>query len=180
MQTLKEEVDQRKLEIRENDKFYNRLLSRDTSIRNSSFRVYYGGATGSIPFNWESQPGTPKHSFTSDKLPPLTPPPSYHFLSHHPPPTKTSQTKRMMGILPKIALRKREASQASRLSASGSMSSMSSMSWGGDDAHEFSFCSSPTSPLHFSSHGEFASLRGCGSVAAMKHVWSSILGRRIA
>ncbi|KAI3705001.1 hypothetical protein L1987_75231 [Smallanthus sonchifolius] len=45
-----------------------------------SFRVlYYGSAAaGSVPFMWESQPGTPKHALTESSLPPLTPPPSYH------------------------------------------------------------------------------------------------------
>ncbi|KAK9061020.1 hypothetical protein SSX86_018200 [Deinandra increscens subsp. villosa] len=44
-----------------------------------SFRVlYYGSASaGSVPFMWESQPGTPKHALTQSSLPPLTPPPSY-------------------------------------------------------------------------------------------------------
>ncbi|XP_076884002.1 uncharacterized protein LOC143532989 [Bidens hawaiensis] len=44
-----------------------------------SFRVlYYGSAAaGSIPFKWESQPGTPKQALTESSLPPLTPSPSY-------------------------------------------------------------------------------------------------------
>ncbi|KAJ0255405.1 hypothetical protein HA466_0101610 [Hirschfeldia incana] len=39
---------------------------------------YYGRA--SIPFVWESRPGTPKHNHFSDFSlpPPLTPPPSYY------------------------------------------------------------------------------------------------------
>lgn len=38
----------------------------------------HGGTTASIPFNWESQPGTPKDRFRDDDaVPPLTPPPSY-------------------------------------------------------------------------------------------------------
>lgn len=39
---------------------------------------YYGGA--SIPFIWESRPGTPKNHLCSDSSlpPPLTPPPSYY------------------------------------------------------------------------------------------------------
>ncbi|MFS8013185.1 hypothetical protein Hanom_Chr14g01329851 [Helianthus anomalus] len=45
-----------------------------------SFRVlYYGSASaGSVPFMWESQPGTPKHALAESSLPPLTPPPSYY------------------------------------------------------------------------------------------------------
>ncbi|WZZ05186.1 hypothetical protein YC2023_091107 [Brassica napus] len=39
---------------------------------------YYGGA--SVPFVWESRPGTPKHNHFSEFSlpPPLTPPPSYY------------------------------------------------------------------------------------------------------
>ncbi|CAN6875491.1 unnamed protein product [Brassica oleracea] len=48
-----------------------------------SFRIYYhDGAVGSIPFEWESHPGTPKHP--SSELPPplpLTPPPSHFSFS---------------------------------------------------------------------------------------------------
>ncbi|KAK4755450.1 hypothetical protein SAY87_009207 [Trapa incisa] len=63
-------------------KFFSRLVSKESSsITNSSFRVYYAGVAGKVPFMWESQPGTPKHALfaSSDSfsdLPPLTPPPS--------------------------------------------------------------------------------------------------------
>ncbi|XP_071734383.1 uncharacterized protein [Rutidosis leptorrhynchoides] len=43
-----------------------------------SFRVLYYGKASSVPFMWESQPGTPKHVLTESCLPPLTPPPSYN------------------------------------------------------------------------------------------------------
>ncbi|CAA7033372.1 unnamed protein product [Microthlaspi erraticum] len=48
-----------------------------------SFRIYYyDGAAGSIPFEWESHPGTPKHpSSDLPPLPPLTPPPSHFSFS---------------------------------------------------------------------------------------------------
>ncbi|XP_074580417.1 uncharacterized protein LOC141836852 [Curcuma longa] len=70
------------LQITEEDKFCARLLSKETSLANSSFRVYYGvAAAGSVPFRWESRPGTPKHTPAPAVLPPLTPPPSYYFSS---------------------------------------------------------------------------------------------------
>ncbi|KAL5073333.1 hypothetical protein RYX36_012317 [Vicia faba] len=62
------------LQIKQDDKFFSRLLSKENSISNPSFRV-----SVAIPFVWESQPGTPKHTFSKDTIPPLTPPPSYHF-----------------------------------------------------------------------------------------------------
>jgi hypothetical protein len=55
------------------------LLAPDAAVSNLSFRVYYGVASGgSVPFVWESTPGTPKNAISDTKLPPLTPPPSYY------------------------------------------------------------------------------------------------------
>ncbi|KAM7271413.1 hypothetical protein ACFE04_030627 [Oxalis oulophora] len=67
--------------IKEDDKFFSKLISKEKSMVNASTRIYYGGASSSIPFNWETTPGTPKHRlFDNDTttLPPLTPPPSYY------------------------------------------------------------------------------------------------------
>ncbi|XP_044474019.1 uncharacterized protein LOC123202258 [Mangifera indica] len=67
------------IQIKEDDKFFSRLLSKETSMANPSFRVYYGGVAVAVPFLWESQPGTPKcNKFGEKALPPLTPPPSYY------------------------------------------------------------------------------------------------------
>ncbi|PWA96281.1 hypothetical protein CTI12_AA041760 [Artemisia annua] len=53
-------------------------MNKGCGVGESSFRVlYYGASKGSVPFMWESQPGTPKHALTQSSLPPLTPPPSY-------------------------------------------------------------------------------------------------------
>lgn len=79
-----------------------------------SFRLlYYGSASaGSVPFMWESQPGTPKHALTESSLPPLTPPPSYHQFSN------SSMHKKRSGFFRAISL------------SSGSVSSSSSsLSW---------------------------------------------------
>ncbi|XP_031109797.1 uncharacterized protein LOC116013966 [Ipomoea triloba] len=69
------------LQFKQDDRFFSRLLSKEkSSIKGeSSFRFFYYGdsSRGSIPFRWESQPGTPKHSLSAASLPPLTPPPSY-------------------------------------------------------------------------------------------------------
>ncbi|GKU91276.1 hypothetical protein SLEP1_g5175 [Rubroshorea leprosula] len=66
------------LQIKQDDKFFSRLMSKEASTANSSARVYYGGASGAVPFLWELQPGTPKHPSAHTTLPPLTPPPSYY------------------------------------------------------------------------------------------------------
>jgi len=49
-------------------------LARDLSnLSNEAYHV----ESASVPFVWESQPGTPKVRFKENSLPPLTPPPSY-------------------------------------------------------------------------------------------------------
>ncbi|KAK8669950.1 hypothetical protein V6N13_104717 [Hibiscus sabdariffa] len=76
----------------QNDKFFSRLMSKETSMANSSCRVYYGGASGAVPFLWESQPGTPKHPSSATVIPPLTPPPSYY----------SSKSKQKKGLKPTL------------------------------------------------------------------------------
>ncbi|KAJ1288671.1 hypothetical protein BS78_02G105600 [Paspalum vaginatum] len=62
--------------------FTSSILSRDRSnVANASFRVYYSLGAGTVPFLWESKPGTPKSSVTpasaASTMPPISPPPSY-------------------------------------------------------------------------------------------------------
>lgn len=73
------------LRITHEGEFYARLLTRESSLGNPSFR-YYGAGTGAVPFVWESQPGTPKDAYSCRMLataaagvgPVITPPPSYY------------------------------------------------------------------------------------------------------
>ncbi|KAG7569912.1 hypothetical protein ISN45_Aa04g025760 [Arabidopsis thaliana x Arabidopsis arenosa] len=57
----------------------SKIIVKESSQVNSSSRIYYYGGA-SVPFLWETQPGTPKHSLFSEsfRVPPLTPPPSYY------------------------------------------------------------------------------------------------------
>ncbi|KAF8085705.1 hypothetical protein N665_0650s0018 [Sinapis alba] len=57
----------------------SKMVVRENSQVNSSSRIYYYGGA-SVPFLWETRPGTPKHPLFSEslRLPPLTPPPSYY------------------------------------------------------------------------------------------------------
>ncbi|KAL9661550.1 hypothetical protein QQ045_026374 [Rhodiola kirilowii] len=73
-------------QFRHSDKFLSKLLSKESepigNTRNPSFRVYYNDSISSVPFNWETTPGTPKHALFGDDasrvvVPPLTPPPSF-------------------------------------------------------------------------------------------------------
>uniref|UniRef100_A0A1J3HVJ0 Uncharacterized protein n=1 Tax=Noccaea caerulescens TaxID=107243 RepID=A0A1J3HVJ0_NOCCA len=54
----------------------SKIIIKESSQVNSSSRIYYYGGA-SVPFMWETRPGTPKHC-ESFRLPPLTPPPSYY------------------------------------------------------------------------------------------------------
>lgn len=72
------EFNKNSLSIKQDDKFFSRLVSKENSTSNPSFRVYYGNVSGAVPFTWEIQPGTPKHKFSGTSVPPLTPPPSYY------------------------------------------------------------------------------------------------------
>uniref|UniRef100_A0A6N2K8M8 Uncharacterized protein n=1 Tax=Salix viminalis TaxID=40686 RepID=A0A6N2K8M8_SALVM len=74
------EVDlpQKALQFKQDDRFFSRIMSKENSMANPSFRVYHGGVSVAVPFVWESQPGTPKHTFCEKIPPPLTPPPSYY------------------------------------------------------------------------------------------------------
>jgi Protein of unknown function (DUF688) len=64
------------LHIKKENKFFARLLSKEISLSTPSFRIY-GAAPTSVPFVWESQPGTPKVADSASSIPPITPPPSY-------------------------------------------------------------------------------------------------------
>ncbi|KAG8054925.1 hypothetical protein GUJ93_ZPchr0001g31019 [Zizania palustris] len=72
-------IPQSPLRIKQDGKFYERLLAKEASAANRSFRHYWTAEPGSVPFDWESQPGTPKDvmRMASGAVPAITPPPSY-------------------------------------------------------------------------------------------------------
>ncbi|XP_059654834.1 uncharacterized protein LOC132301611 [Cornus florida] len=97
-------------------------------MTNPSFRVYYG-VSGAVPFMWESQPGTPKHTSCDTSLPPLTPPPSYYFNNINTNSTKSSRSEFLNALWLRINRKKARVtvSHASpSLSSSSSWSSRSS------------------------------------------------------
>lgn len=121
------DVSQVSLEIKQDDKFFTRIMSKETSMANSSCRVYYGGASGAIPFMWESRPGTPKHTFSDSSVPPLTPPPSYHSNSKSKSKHKNIKPNLLTNIFPTLTPKKTHMSpSASMSSATSSSSSWSS------------------------------------------------------
>ncbi|KAI3993624.1 hypothetical protein MKX01_002637 [Papaver californicum] len=121
--------------IKEDDKFFSRLLSKENNsmanTANNSFRVYYGVASGAVPFMWESQPGTPKHPLSDTSLPPLTPPPSYYLNAKKKNKSmmdkKTSKSNLFLDtIFLKRSLRKSYVSPSLSSASSSSVSSFSS------------------------------------------------------
>ncbi|KAL7594115.1 hypothetical protein Lser_V15G33415 [Lactuca serriola] len=59
----------------------SKILSRDSSVGQSS-RIYYQNTTNEgVPFKWEMQPGTPKNPPQVEIIPPPTPPPAVQSLA---------------------------------------------------------------------------------------------------
>lgn len=119
------------LHTKHDDKFISRLVSKENSVANPSFRVYYGDLSGAVPFTWETRPGTPKHAAFSDStsLPPLTPPPSY-YISHSSSTDKsTNKQPRSKAVLRSLLARMMSHNKAQHLTTSPpSLSSLSSLS----------------------------------------------------
>lgn len=116
------------LPIKEENKFFSRHLTKESSISNPSFRVYYGGNSVAVPFVWEAKPGTPKHTkhnFSHEQqnkqyFPPLTPPPSYYLKQPQNLPYKKSFGKNFLGNLLPKSMHRRQTSSASTLSCPSS------------------------------------------------------------
>ncbi|XP_057512372.1 uncharacterized protein LOC130794470 [Actinidia eriantha] len=128
---LMESSDLREYSIKfeQGKKFSSRRMCRETSVIDSVVEVYYGGASGSVPFLWESQPGTPKVKLPVKPFPPvLTPPPlSFHY-STIKSIKKPSKPTLVHAILSKLLGRK-TSRQLSRSSSSSTSFSLLSSSW---------------------------------------------------
>ncbi|KAG6416040.1 hypothetical protein SASPL_123462 [Salvia splendens] len=90
--------------LSQRDKFLSRHHKRYNSSKQAggeaSFRVlYYGAGAGSVPFLWESQPGTPKHKLSDGPLPPLTPPPQFHSSPLASPGSKKKHRRKIFNIV---------------------------------------------------------------------------------
>ena len=113
-------------DLLEKSKSSSRCLSKEVPVTNPSLEVYHGGASIGVPFTWESQPGTPKVKFHENPLgplPPLMPPPSFHFSSTKKPSKRHSKSNLFHAVLPNLNLRRSTShppSPASSLSSSSS------------------------------------------------------------
>ncbi|XP_045787284.1 uncharacterized protein LOC123882470 [Trifolium pratense] len=134
--------------IKQDDKFFSRLKSKEASSANTSSRImYYGETSIAIPFVWEAQPGTPKHPLSETSIPPLTPPPSYFSKK-----SKTNKKRKpkiniFSCIFPKLVDSRKTThpSSTSSLSTSSSSSSSSTYSYSMRDNNHGSFSSSCSS-----------------------------------
>lgn len=146
------------LQIKQDDKFFSKLLSKESSVTNQSFRVAVA-----VPFVWESQPGTPKYTFSEETLPPLTPPPSYHsnttnnnaFKRQE----KRSRSNLLLALLSKLNLKKSKTTLSSSSSPSSLSSSYPSQSSSSDSSKVFSV-SSRLGRRRFLSYGSSFDFRG--------------------
>nr|GEW86256.1 hypothetical protein [Tanacetum cinerariifolium] len=60
----------------------NKALSRNSSIGQASSTYYRSSTNEGVPFDWEMQPGTPKHRRPRQEIiPPPTPPPAMQSLA---------------------------------------------------------------------------------------------------
>lgn len=121
----------------DDDKFLSKLLSKETSKCNPSFRVYYGDVSSAVPFTWETRPGTPKHvSSEKSQLPPLTPPPSYYTNKLNNSSNKISRSKILFhNLLRRLNPQKYQFAKPNSRSSS---SSLSSNSWSSSSHSSYS------------------------------------------
>ncbi|CAH9101165.1 unnamed protein product [Cuscuta epithymum] len=142
---VKDEVDKSFRIKHEDISFFSRLLSRQETAKNNntqhSFRVYYAEDV-SVPFVWESQPGTPIHRFAdaggdAALRPPLTPPPSYFINGKNPPKKKKNLLR---ALLVKVSLKSTRSRAKPSPPAASSTPSLPSPSF--SISPSFSSCSS--------------------------------------
>ncbi|OIT00776.1 PREDICTED: uncharacterized protein LOC109230512 [Nicotiana attenuata] len=116
------------IKMKSEEKLCCRRLSRELSMDNSSFEVYYRNASAAVPFMWESQPGTPKCNFSEISFPPvLTPPPSFH-VNKEKNTLKKSNLLQTVLFLPRFNLKKSRLLSSPTSSNSSPLSSSTSYS----------------------------------------------------
>ncbi|RWR81224.1 hypothetical protein CKAN_00989800 [Cinnamomum micranthum f. kanehirae] len=157
MHTSSSDQPKESLQIMQDEKFFSRILSKESSMANPSCRVYYGVAPGAVPFMWESQPGTPKNTISTTSIPPLTPPPSYLYNQKKNHIKKHPRPNLLHNILPRLTLRKSlvspsssSFSSSSPISSPSKSSNQSFSSWREEDCLPNR---SPTSPACFGCSG---------------------------
>ncbi|CAM0957560.1 unnamed protein product [Alopecurus aequalis] len=188
-------------------KLYSKMLSKEAAatlaVPVPSFRVYYSVASaGSVPFLWESQPGTPKSSPSAAALPPLTPPPSYYAAggkgSKKGASASGSGRRWPGGVMALLRRPRRRTSPCSSLSwSSSSSSTASSMSpvftvqsspaaRGSGAHHRRAFSSgdifedvvAPATCFGMERECERGMVKGCGVAVAVRNALATIVGHK--
>ncbi|XVF46138.1 hypothetical protein PTKIN_Ptkin03bG0002700 [Pterospermum kingtungense] len=163
MQTSSLYLSRKSIRIRHHDDLFTRCSRREGSI----IEDYHGGASVMVPFDWESEPGTPKvKSREIPTLPPLTPPPSYFYST----PTRSVKNHSKPKLLDNFFTKRSsstsktrvQVSPASSLSSSSSAcSSRSSSPW----RRSYSVPSSPTRASNLYAQNELSRARFSNSRA---------------
>ncbi|KAK7281056.1 hypothetical protein RIF29_08714 [Crotalaria pallida] len=163
--------------IKQDDRFFSRLMAKEISNGNTSSRIlYYGEKSLAVPFMWEAQPGTPKHPLSQTSLPPLTPPPSYYSNYSKSNSKGRNYSKANMlfsSILPRFgggSRRKAHVSPSSNWSPSSSLSASTS-SW----SLAYS-SSSPSFSMRDKDHDGEGRLSFSSSSSSLKHKCSNGFG----
>ncbi|KAL5232146.1 hypothetical protein ABZP36_030922 [Zizania latifolia] len=203
--------EEREVYVKEGSKLYSKMVSKEeeaaaAALAVPSFRVYYGVASaGSVPFVWESQPGTPKRSSQSAAaLPPLTPPPSYYVAGGKGDKKKAACRRRGSGgggvlsaILPRRGRRTSPCSSSSSSSYSWSSSmSMSpavftvqqaspmarsrrrAFSAGVYNYETSTPAAAPSRCFGMERECESGLVKGCGVVAAVRNALATVVGQK--
>lgn len=146
--------------LRVRDKYFSkRCLTKELSMANFSLEDYHGDSSVSVPFNWESEPGTPKVKyFQENPLPPLTPPPSHCYTSTKRPTRKPSKFNLLQAIFPKHAS---SSTKTRTVPPSPAFSPSSSSSSSTSSPRLSSYYSVPSSPI--STPWKFRGRRGMSS-----------------
>ncbi|KAK3218791.1 hypothetical protein Dsin_012761 [Dipteronia sinensis] len=130
--------------IKKNCRFFRRpnrevsmsnMDDHNNNNSNNNYDIDGGISSVSVPFRWESEPGTPKVRSRDNPLPPLTPPPSYFYSPKTP--TTSSKSHFLDTIFPRRATNKKTTSSKSSqhlpsspvFSSSSSSGSSSGSSW---------------------------------------------------
>ncbi|XP_057441730.1 uncharacterized protein LOC130733527 isoform X2 [Lotus japonicus] len=124
------ESDTKSFRLKQDDRFFSKIIAKEASEVNSSSRVFYYGQTSvAVPFTWEEKPGTPKHPLSETSLPPLTPPPSYHTKTKSKNKGRNSKLNIFSCILQRFSSSRKSTNVSSFSSPSSFSSSSSSSTW---------------------------------------------------
>ncbi|KAJ0258250.1 hypothetical protein HA466_0070710 [Hirschfeldia incana] len=157
---------------------YSNVIVKESSQVNTSSRIYYYGGA-SVPFLWETRPGTPKHFSESFRIPPLAPPPSFYFSGNKLSKARTNQTrsvKTLFNAKHHVSVSRPSFSWSSTtFSSSSSSSSFSSLSPRSKTAQRANKCYLSCSRSYVKDDGE-EEIGSSSPTLCYKRLFSSSVG----